>query len=208
MKTARRLPMEERREAILNAALKEFSERGFEGARLEDVASLAGVAKGTLYLYFADKEAIFEELLKNAAQPLLARLADLSVNENASAKTLFSSILDLFQTEILGSPREKLLRLIISEGPRFPRLAKFYHSEVISKGLPIIRAIAERGRARGELPTDALVNFPQLFFAPILMAVIWNGLFSQFDALDVPGLIAAHKKNLFESEGQGDESEG
>src|SRR3954453_21899137 len=45
-----------RRDQILDAALNEFSARGFAAARLDDVAVRAGVAKGTIYLYFRDKE--------------------------------------------------------------------------------------------------------------------------------------------------------
>src|SRR4051812_37338833 len=50
-----------RREAILAAALDEFSARGFAAARLDDVARRAGVAKGTIYVHFRDKETLFEE---------------------------------------------------------------------------------------------------------------------------------------------------
>src|SRR5690242_19613097 len=61
-----------KREAILHAALDEFSARGFTAARLEDVAARAGVAKGTIYLYFADKEALFQEIVRAMIVPVLA----------------------------------------------------------------------------------------------------------------------------------------
>ena len=80
--------------------------------------------------------------------------------------------------------------------PRFPRIAEFYHREVISKGREIIRTIAARGYERGELPSDALVKFPQLFFAPLLTAIIWRSLFSEFDPLDVSGMIESHRKQM------------
>src|ERR1043166_8031526 len=60
---------EARRAAILGAALEEFTARGYEGARLDDVAQRAGVAKGTIYLYFADKEALFQELVRSRGDP-------------------------------------------------------------------------------------------------------------------------------------------
>src|SRR5690606_29685722 len=63
-----------RREAILAAALDEFAERGFEGARLDDVARRAGIAKGTIYLYFADKESLFQELIRSALSPFVATI--------------------------------------------------------------------------------------------------------------------------------------
>src|SRR5882724_10017346 len=53
----------ERREAIIDAALDEFVARGFAATRLDDVAKRAGVAKGTIYLHFKDKEALFQELI-------------------------------------------------------------------------------------------------------------------------------------------------
>ncbi len=67
-----------RKQAILDAALTVFAERGFEAARLDDVATRAGVAKGTLYLYFKDKEALFEELLRGAVSPILEGVTALS----------------------------------------------------------------------------------------------------------------------------------
>ena len=68
---ARKVEPETRRQAILDAALAVFAERGFEAARLDDVAARAGVAKGTLYLYFRDKEALFEELVRGAVSPII-----------------------------------------------------------------------------------------------------------------------------------------
>src|SRR5689334_9835876 len=64
----------ERRLAIIEAAMEEFIARGFAATRLDDVAKRAGVAKGTIYLHFKDKEALFEELIRLAIVPLVNRL--------------------------------------------------------------------------------------------------------------------------------------
>ncbi len=61
----------QRREAILAAALDEFSARGFAATRLDDVAKRAGVAKGTIYLYFRDKESLFQELVRTMLSPVV-----------------------------------------------------------------------------------------------------------------------------------------
>ncbi len=71
----------------------------------------------------------------------------------------------------MGTDREQLLRLLISEGHRFPRIAEFYHREVVDKGREADPHHRRRGVERGELPSDALTRFPQLFFAPIMLAV-------------------------------------
>ena len=190
----RRQSQDERRAAILAAALDIFSENGFAAARLEDVAQKAGVAKGTLYLYFPDKEALFEALLQGLVNPVLQRIQTLSADRTLPPSAVLGSILTLFQTEIIGTSRERLLRLIIAEGPRFPKIAEFYHREVISKGREIIRTLAARGYERGDLPSDAIARFPQLFFAPLLTAVVWRSLFSRFDPLDVSAMIECHRK--------------
>ncbi|MBP9533912.1 MAG: helix-turn-helix transcriptional regulator, partial [Bilophila sp.] len=61
---------EARREAILDAALEEFAAKGYAGARMEDIARRAGVAKGTLYLHFGDKEGLFNGLAESAFAPM------------------------------------------------------------------------------------------------------------------------------------------
>src|SRR4029077_7615244 len=68
----------ERRDAILAAALDEFADRGFAATRLDDVARRADVAKGTIYLHFADKEALFEELIRMELSPVVAALENVS----------------------------------------------------------------------------------------------------------------------------------
>ena len=113
------------------------------------------------------------------------------------------ALLAFFEKEVIGTPREKVIRLIVSEGPRFPQLAKFYYDEVISKGIASVRAIAAREK-QGSFNAEALSRFPQLIFAPLLMSVIWRSLFSQFEPLDVSALIAAHKEILLQRQGERD----
>src|SRR5437879_6353473 len=70
-----------RREAILAAALGEFSSRGFAATRLDDVARRANVAKGTIYLYFRDKQSLFQELVRSALGPLVDAIAAASARD-------------------------------------------------------------------------------------------------------------------------------
>lgn len=198
---AARAAPEEREAHIVEAALEVFSEHGFAAARLDDIAARAGVAKGTLYLYFPDKETLFERMLQSFAAPILAQLARLAEEESVPPAAALSAIIGFFETEVLGTPREKVIRLLIAEGPRFPRLAKFHYEQVVSKGLASIRAIAAREKG-GAFNAEALSRFPQLVFAPLLMSVIWRGLFSQFEPLDVSAMLAAHKDILLKAQGE------
>jgi AcrR family transcriptional regulator len=185
-----------RRQAILDAALTVFAERGYEAARLDDVAARAGVAKGTLYLYFRDKEALFEALVRGAVSPMLDKVGAFAAAPDAKAADILQFFFAVFRQEVLGTNRKLLLRLIISEGPRFPALAEFYYREVVSRGLQMVRGVARKGFADGEFAGDAVARFPQLLIAPLLMAVVWDGLFSRLDPLDVDGLLSAHRELL------------
>jgi len=187
---------EARRAAILDAALEEFTARGYEGARLDDVAKRAGVAKGTIYLYFADKEALFQDLVRSMVHPVLGTLEHLR-EVDIPARMLVEGMLNTFVREILGTRRKDIVRLIFTEGTRFPAIAEFYHREVIARVLAIIRPILKRAAERGELPDDSLARFPQLIIAPGLVAIMWNALFAKYELLDVPAMIRAHIGILF-----------
>src|SRR6266536_4205889 len=120
-----------RREAILAAALDEFSAQGFAATRLDDVARRAGVAKGTIYLHFRDKEALFQDLVRSVLSPLVGMLETIAQTD-APLRALAERIVDVFVEEIYGTRRKDVIRLIITEGPRFPHLAEFYYREVLS----------------------------------------------------------------------------
>ena len=193
---ARKAEPAARRDAILDAALTVFAERGFEAARLDDVAAQAGVAKGTLYLYFKDKEALFEEVVRSAASPIVERLSVLATAPDMPMTLMLDALFGLFEKEVLGTRRKLLIRLIIAEGPRFPRIAEFYFRDVISRIMPMLSKIAQRAADRGELPNDAVARYPQLVAAPLLLSVIWDGLFARISPLDVSDFLRAHRDVL------------
>lgn len=193
---ARRVDADTRRQAILDAALSVFAEHGFEAAKLDDVARRAGVAKGTLYLHFAHKEALFEELVRSAVTPLIEQVSAVAADPSVPPLAVLDAFFAAFQAHVLGTRRKLLVRLIMAEGPRFPAIAEFYYREVVSRGLHLVRTVAARAAANGDLTSDAAARFPQLIVAPLLMSVIWDGMFAKIDPLDVNGLLAAHREVL------------
>jgi AcrR family transcriptional regulator len=188
-----------RREAILVAGLDEFAARGFAAARLDDVAQRAGVAKGTIYLYFRDKEALFQEIIRSALSPIVARL-ELAMRPDASVRDVANELVEVFVREIYGTRRKDVIRLILSEGARFPQIAEFYYREVLSRVFAALRALLQRAEKRGELRAHAVARFPQLVGAPIVVAILWNGLFERFEPLDVRAFLHAHLDLLFGTE--------
>src|SRR5262249_17059087 len=186
----------QRREAILSAALDEFAARGFAATRLDDIARRAGVAKGTIYLYFRDKESLFQDLVRAMLSPIIARL-EAAPTAEVPPRMAVEEIAHMLGREGFGTRRKDVIRLIITEGHRFPKLADIYYHEVIERVMPIVRALMARAAARGELPNDALARFPQLLIAPAMVALIWNGLFYRFAPLDVRERVRAHIARLF-----------
>ena len=184
-----------RREAILAAALDEFAARGFEAARLDDVARRAGIAKGTIYLYFRDKESLFQELVRAMLTPLIAGIEAMG-KVDVPIAMIGDRFVDLFVREVYETRRKDIIRLMISEGRRFPKLAEFYYREVLSRIVGAVRELLKRAAARGEVPA-ALAEFPQLIAAPGLLAIIWSGLFERFEPIDVRKMMKAHIDLLF-----------
>jgi AcrR family transcriptional regulator len=187
-----------RREAILAAALDEFSAQGFAAARLDDVARRAGVAKGTIYLHFRDKEALFQELIRSVLGPFVGTLEHV-LHADIPVRVIAGQMIELFVREVYGTRRKDVIRLIISEGTRFPQLAEFYYREVLSRILVAIRALLQRAVERGEAPKSVL-RFPQLLGAPAVVAILWSGLFDRFEPLDVRAFMHAHLDLLFGEE--------
>jgi AcrR family transcriptional regulator len=196
LRASRREKTAATRSAILSAALEEFSGRGFAATRLDDVSRRAGVAKGTIYVHFRDKESLFEELVKEELGPMVGMLQSAGMRD-VPLRAFASQIVEAFVREVYGTRRRDVLRLIISEGERFPQLSHIYYREVIRPALIGVRAVVKRAIERGEIHSDALLRFPQLLIAPGLMAVLWDARFSRFEPLDVTALMQTHLDLLF-----------
>jgi AcrR family transcriptional regulator len=186
----------ERREAIIVAALDEFVARGFAATRLDDVAKRAGVAKGTIYLHFKDKETLFQELIRTALVPLIGRLAT-PPPAGGSVRDALEGFARTFTQEVANTRRGDIVRLIVAEGPRFPVVADFYYREVVSRGMAAMRALIELGIARGEISQQSLAGFPQIVVAPAIIAVIWQSLFNKHAPLDANEMLRVHLDLIF-----------
>jgi AcrR family transcriptional regulator len=186
----------ERRQAIVVAGLDEFIARGFAATRLDDVAKRAGVAKGTIYLHFTDKEALFQELVRTALVPLIGRLMTPPV-AGGSARAMVEAFAETFVREVVETRRGDIVRLIMAEGARFPSLAEFYYREVVERGMRGMRTLVEYGIARGEIDNQALLGFPQIVVAPAIVAVIWQGLFGKHAPLDAMAMLKVHIDLIF-----------
>ncbi|WP_291574591.1 TetR/AcrR family transcriptional regulator [Bradyrhizobium sp.] len=185
-----------RRQAIIEAALAEFVARGFAATRLDDVAKRAGVAKGTIYLHFEDKKALFQELIRTALVPLISRLA-VPPPAGGSVRDKLENFAQTFVEEVVATRRGDIVRLIVAEGSRFPSIADFYYREVVSRGMAGMRALIDRGIKSGEIRAQGLADFPQIVIAPAIVAVIWHGLFGKRAPLDASAMFRVQLDLIF-----------
>lgn len=184
------------RSAIIKAALDEFAENGFVAARIEDIARRAGVGKGTIYLQFKDKEALFEAIVRQEITPIVSAAASGLEPEETVRGFLKRVILPLFH-DLHRSQRGAVIRLLIAEAARFPKLAELYFRMVVDPGLAVFGNLARRAVETGELKSPALLQFPQLFVAPAVIGLLWSGLFEGYCHLDVEGMLRAYFDDLF-----------
>jgi AcrR family transcriptional regulator len=183
----------ERDALILAAAAAEFAAAGFENARLDDIASRAGVAKGTLYLYYSDKAALFKAAVRSLIQPALTRLQERVMQaEGTAVELLRASLLQIYREMTADSARRELVRLLIADGRRFPDLGDFYHDEVIAKGTATFRMILWRGIATGEFRHTPAEEFPHLLLAPCIALSNWKLMFGERHPMDIERYAEAH----------------
>ena len=191
--TPRRRRKEARPAEIVEAARKCFITHGFGPTRIEDVAKDAGVSKGTVYLYFDSKEALFEAVVRAHMSPVIdSVIATIEADPDTPAVEQLSFVARTMYREMVGTERRKLMHLVIAEGIRFPHLAEFYFKETIGKGQELIRAVIRRGEARGELKANGIDRFPEILMAPTVVAGIFSLVFSGHAPENLDDYIDVH----------------
>jgi AcrR family transcriptional regulator len=143
----RRLP-EERPKQILDAALAVFAERGLTAARLEDIAKRAGVSKGTIYLYFANKEELFRGVVRSSVIEFIER-GEAAFEQDRDPMRALDLWMEGHWTWIRSATFPAMHRLVNSELRDFPDLATFYATEVVGRAQRLVREILERGMETG-----------------------------------------------------------
>lgn len=185
-KPAHRRRKEARPAELTAAALDLFVERGYAATRLDDVAARAGVSKGTLYLYFESKEALFKAVVREGLLPALAEGEALAAGFAGDSETLLRAV-GSGMWRLIGAQRiGGIPKLIFAEARNFPEIARFYHEEVIRRGTALIRSVIERGVARGEFRAVDIDATIYIVMAPLLMRMIWRHSMDICAAAGVP----------------------
>ncbi|TCJ12941.1 TetR/AcrR family transcriptional regulator [Parasulfuritortus cantonensis] len=191
---------EARPQEVLEAALAVFVERGYASARLDEVARRAGVAKATLYLYYANKLELFKAVVRHALVDNLDEVARLQAAAGARpGREQLTFLLHAFMRRVAGSPLSGIPKLVMAEAGNFPELARFYHDEVIARGRAIICGTLARGIAAGEFRAVDVDYAWRVVIGPALLAIIWKHSFLAFEdrGMDFERHLAVHLDMLF-----------
>ena len=185
---------EARPEEITAAALDLFVERGFANTRLEDVATRAGISKGTLYLYFENKEELFKAVVREGLVSPLALMKGVIEQFEGSSFELLRILLRGWWEKVGATRVSGIPKLVFAEAGNFPELARFYVAEVVEPGHAVIAAIVKRGIARGEFRAVDPMQTATLIAAPMMVIMMWRNSLAQHgkQTIDPQRYIEAH----------------
>jgi len=199
---------EDRPREICSAALEVFAEKGFAAAKVDEIARRAGVSKGTLYLYFKDKEDVFRAVVRDTVAPNIEAVSTAVTAADLPFAQIVPLLLQRFAEVEQQLPIGAVAKMVIGESRNFPELAKVWHDQVASRALAVIAESIGRAQAKGEVrPGD-----PRLFafslLGPMMMGALWratlqpvggapidlHALAKQHAATILPGLLTKGSK--------------
>ncbi len=166
---------ESRPQELLDAALSLFAERGYSQTRLDDVAALAGVSKGTVYLYFASKQDLFEAVVHAQAHPWLSAMSEeQNPPQDKPSEEVLREFLLWGWEQFLASKLYLIARVVLAESNNFPLLAKAYLKEVMGPIHQHLYYLLERGVSRGEFAGDVSRERVKALLAPLSWFSLWR----------------------------------
>jgi TetR/AcrR family transcriptional regulator len=163
---------EARPKELLDAALDLFVEKGFAATRSEEVASRAGVSKGTLYLYYPSKEELLKEVIRHNVANQIAEGVEIVRAFEGSSSELLAYVLRLWWERVGETRASGILKLMMSEVRNFPEIAQFWVDEVTSPADRMIAEIVQRGIDSGEFRQVNVENAVHALIAPLLFLVM------------------------------------
>ena len=183
---------------IVQAAMTVFADRGFAGARLEEIAKRAGVSKGALYLYFETKEEIFRAVVDQAIAPNIQAVRAMVAAHPGPLSDLLRLVAARIAVIVETLPVGGVVKMVIGEARNFPELARVWHDDLVAHILgamtDAIRAAQDRGEVR---PGDPRAYALQII-SPMLIALIWRETFVPVGAqpFDLPALARQHVETM------------
>jgi AcrR family transcriptional regulator len=179
---------------LLAAALDIFIDKGYAGTKLDEVAARAGVSKGTLYLYFENKEELFKAVVRENIVARISETASEVLRHDGPSAELLRQLVLAWWREYGSSAAGGLGKLVMAESGNFPEIARFFLGEVIRPWHDVLAAALTRGIERGEFRRVDVPHVARVITAPLVMLSLWKRSFGACsgEPLDADAYLAAH----------------
>ncbi len=161
---------EERPAQIVDAARAEFGARGLTGAHLDAIAERAGISKGTIYLYFENKDALFRAVVEETVSALESLAAE---ERTGSVSSRVRGLAEDVWAYLRSSDFQAVYRLVLGELHQFPELARFYSERVSGPVSKKLASLLEEGSAAGEFRTLDGKTTSRMLMALLLTHAAW-----------------------------------
>jgi AcrR family transcriptional regulator len=189
----RRRRKAERPHEILEAAFLEFSRNGYAMTTLDAIAERAGVTKGTIYVYFENKEHLFISMVRELMKVTLDTVHDMfERHEGSTADLLKAQFSFIYENIVEDRRRREVVRMLIAEAPRFPALADRYHDEIHQPCMQMLQHAIQRGMDRGEIKRSAITECALVIVAPMALIDVWMMMFEDRQPIDLKAYFNAH----------------
>lgn len=183
---------------IVAAGIAEFEKHGFHKANLNRIAQAAGISKGTIYLYFDSKEALFLAAIEDHVTSVMGESeADLAAVEGTT-RDLLTKLLRNMYARFVSGEAQALFRILLTEGDRMPDVIRDYHAMTVQRGSGLLRKILVRGVERGEVRPGPVQETPQVIIAPAIYFAVHNMMFKHVPPLDFDKYFETHIDVLFQ----------
>lgn len=163
-----------RPDEILEAALDEFTQKGFEAARMEDIAKRAGISKAAIYLYFTSKTSLLEALIEARVAPLAQNVERLAIGGASDPVSAMRAIAQLAAHK-LSDPRVFAVpRLVIGISSRFPEIVEYYRKQTAERARSALERLIEAAIVKGAFrPVDPAAA-ARAFIGPLFFEAMWT----------------------------------
>ncbi len=193
-------PRQRRKEArpqeLIDAALELFAEKGFAATRSEEVAARAGVAKGTLYLYYPSKEELLKAVISQRLSSEIEAVSEFARGYRGDCASLLREVYTEWWSRVFDSPTSAVFKLVITEVRNFPDIAAFYRAEVVEPATALVGEIVGRGIASGEFRAmDVRGAVMSLIFPMIMLCLHKHSLgacMPEVEMMDPHAFIRQH----------------
>lgn len=172
---------DDRPREIMDAALELFLENGFAATRLEDIATKANVTKGTLFIYFTNKEDLFKSLIREGMNQMDSFKAASELNIRVSAAETVRFMTNNWWKFLAHSDFGKLPKLIVSEAANFPDITQMYMDEVVIPGRALVTEVFRQGIESGEFRQVDPAIAARTFLGPLFMLLVWRYSGARFE---------------------------